>query len=84
MSWGYIILLAVVNWSGLGGGTNHNREACRLAHVSNSNIETYMFCYKTRRDDLVQTLRNLQFQLYDLFHILLSCDKIMDPWNVCV
>jgi hypothetical protein len=19
---------------------------------------------------------------YDLFHILLSCDKIMDPWNV--
>jgi hypothetical protein len=22
--------------------------------------------------------------VYDLFHILLSCDKIMDPWNVCV
>jgi hypothetical protein len=20
--------------------------------------------------------------VYDLFHILLSCDKIMDPWNV--
>jgi hypothetical protein len=22
------------------------------------------------------------FVCYDLFHILLSCDKIMDPWNV--
>jgi hypothetical protein len=22
--------------------------------------------------------------VYDLFHILLSCDKIMDTWNVCV
>jgi hypothetical protein len=22
--------------------------------------------------------------VYDLFHILLSCDKIMDPWNICV
>jgi hypothetical protein len=22
------------------------------------------------------------FVRYDLFHILLSCDKIMDPWNV--
>jgi hypothetical protein len=24
--------------------------------------------------------------VYDLFHMLLSCDKIMDPWNmyVCV
>jgi hypothetical protein len=20
----------------------------------------------------------------DLFHILLSCDKIMEPWNVCM
>jgi hypothetical protein len=24
------------------------------------------------------------FVCYDLFHILLSCDKIMDPWNVCM
>jgi hypothetical protein len=24
------------------------------------------------------------FVCYDLFHILLSCDKIMDPWNVYV
>jgi hypothetical protein len=22
--------------------------------------------------------------VYDLFHILLSCDKIMDPWNICM
>ena len=22
------------------------------------------------------------FVCYDLFHIPLSCDKIMDPWNV--
>jgi hypothetical protein len=22
------------------------------------------------------------FVCYDLLHILLSCDKIMDPWNV--
>jgi hypothetical protein len=22
--------------------------------------------------------------VYDLFHIPLSCDKIMDPWNVCM
>jgi hypothetical protein len=22
--------------------------------------------------------------VYDLFRILLSCDKIMDPWNVCM
>jgi hypothetical protein len=22
------------------------------------------------------------FVCYDLFHILLSCDKIKDPWNV--
>jgi hypothetical protein len=25
---------------------------------------------------------NVDFVCYDLFHILLSCDKIMDPWNV--
>jgi hypothetical protein len=22
--------------------------------------------------------------VYGLYHILLSCDKIMDPWNVCM
>jgi hypothetical protein len=24
------------------------------------------------------------FVCYDLLHILLSCDKIMDPWNVYI
>ena len=22
--------------------------------------------------------------VYDMFHILLSCDTLRDPWNVCV
>jgi len=26
---------------------------------------------------------NIFMYVNDLFHILLSCDRLMDPWNIC-
>jgi hypothetical protein len=31
-----------------------------------------------------QTAVNIFMYVYDLFHILLPCDRLMDPWNVCM
>jgi hypothetical protein len=42
----------------------------------------------TTAHKMFKVLCNVHFcmflYVYDLFHILLSCDKIMDPWNVCM
>jgi len=27
---------------------------------------------------------NIFVYVHDLFHILLSCDRLLDPWNVCI
>jgi hypothetical protein len=55
-------------------------EAHKTQHVTTEHTKLQHPCGTAHR--MSKAFCNVHFVSYDLLHILLSCDKIMDPWNV--